>query len=281
MTWINTRNSPWHIQVNRMHLVLFPLPSSLRPRCKCRCSPHTRSKYTFTNTTIPRPKHTHTSVCQIHVPKYQIHPPHLLGRGRDATADVPPWLDLPHVRLSNVSALSPLLRFLRLFKTDSLQLPSLVAEQNFATKVFGLRSERVKVRELFHQQSAEQRPFLERWESRDGAGTLQSAPADSKLSPDLLVILHLLLLVLLLLLLLLLTLFETLTRARHKCFTKFMEELFWKIWSSSWLWTIVPLNYQASAKAHTLMTRMGRNIIHESKMSEIKMIWSICQHCII
>ena len=117
-----------------------------------------------THSQIPttRPKHTHTSVCQIHVPKYQIHPPHLLGPGRDATANVPPRLYLPHVRLSNVSALSQLQRFLRLFKTGSLQPPSLVGEHNFATKVFGPRSERVKVRELFHQQSAERRPFLER-----------------------------------------------------------------------------------------------------------------------
>ena len=75
----------------------------------------THGPNTHSQIPITRPKHTHTCVCQIHIPKYQIHPPHLLGRGRDATADLPPWQDLPHVRLSNVSALSQLLRFLRLF----------------------------------------------------------------------------------------------------------------------------------------------------------------------
>ena len=144
-----------------MHLVLFPLPSSLQPSCKCECV-FTQNPNTHSQIPTTPPKHTHSSVCQIHVPKYQIHPPHLLGRDRDATADIPPQLDLPHVWLSNVSALSPLQRFLRLIKTGSLQLPSLVGEHNFATKGFGLWSERVKVGELFHQQSAERRPFLER-----------------------------------------------------------------------------------------------------------------------
>ena len=60
MTWINTRTSPWHIQVNRMHLVLFPLPSSLLPSCKCRCSP-TYTVQILTNTNYA-PK-THTYFC--------------------------------------------------------------------------------------------------------------------------------------------------------------------------------------------------------------------------
>ena len=132
MTWINTRTSPWHIQVNRMHLVLFPPPSSLQPSCNCRCSPHTHgpnthkyelraqnthillfARYTFPNTKYIR------NTCLVPV-EMQLQ-------------TFPQWLDLPHVRLSNVSALSQLLRFLRLFKTNSLQLPSLVGEHNFAT----------------------------------------------------------------------------------------------------------------------------------------------------
>ena len=145
-----------------MHLVLFPPPSSLQPSCKCRCSPHTHSPNThsqipttrqnthillFARYTFPNTKYTrHTCLVPVQM----------------QLQTFPPRLDLPHVWLSNVSALSPLQRFLRLFKTGSLQFPSLVGEHNFATKVFGLRSERVKVGELFHQQSAERRPFLER-----------------------------------------------------------------------------------------------------------------------
>ena len=134
-----------------MHLVLFPLPSALLPRCKCKCCQQTVQIHThtllFARYTFPNTKYTrHTCLVPVEM----------------QLQTFPPRLDLPHVRLSNVSALSPLQRFLRLFKTSSLQLPSLVGEHNFATKVFGLQSERVKVRELFHQQSAEWRPFLER-----------------------------------------------------------------------------------------------------------------------
>ena len=144
-----------------MPLVLFPQPSSLQPSCKCRCSPHKIQIHThkyqlraqnthillFARYTFPNTKYTrHTCLVPVQM----------------QLQTFPPRLDLPHVWLSNVSALSPLQRFLRLFKTGSLQFPSLVGEHNFATKVFGLRSERVKVGELFHQQSAERRPFLER-----------------------------------------------------------------------------------------------------------------------
>ena len=79
---------------------------------------------------ITRPKHTHTSVCQLHVPKYQIHRPHLLGRGRDATADVPPWLDLPHVWLSNVSALS-----------NVAQIPKIVQDRLTSTSFLSWRAQ--------------------------------------------------------------------------------------------------------------------------------------------
>ena len=144
-----------------MHLVLFPPPSSLQPSCKCRCSPQKRSKYTFTNTNYAPETHTYFCLPDTHsqIPNTPATP--AWSRSR-CNCRCSPVAGPAHVRLSNVSALSQLLRFLRLFKTDSLQLPSLGAEQNFATKVFGLRSERVKVRELFHQQSAERRPFLER-----------------------------------------------------------------------------------------------------------------------
>ena len=94
MTWINTRTSPWHIHVTRMHLVLFPMPFSSRPRCKCRCCQNTVQIHTHKYQL--RAQNTHILLfARYTCPKYQIHPPHLLGRGRDATADVPPWLDLP------------------------------------------------------------------------------------------------------------------------------------------------------------------------------------------